>query len=146
VPWLARAGVTHLCTLLRAAEQVEPVERIAAQLGCRWVWLPIRGGNVHDLRALDAATLVCRFADAVRTAPSPLVYVHCAAGIHRTGFFASLLLRLQLTDNEAVRGALAALRAVTASQLGEERFAAAMQQAEAILTRAETESRTRSGA
>ena len=51
------------------------------------------------------------------------VYIHCSAGIHRTGMVAFALLRfLGLSADEAASG-LAHLRKVTAEGVGEDRLA-----------------------
>jgi protein-tyrosine phosphatase len=130
---LGRLGLTHVCTLLDKREGPAPVERIAHELGCIWVWIPIAGGGLDILRALDTEAAVIKLARALAGAPHPRVYVHCSAGIHRTGFFASLLLRLQSQNTLEVLAALEALRPVTTQQVGPDRVALAVSRAEGLL-------------
>ena len=54
--------------------------------------------------------------------PEPRLYFHCSAGIHRTGFFAYVLLRLRGLDRAEALHELSALREVTAAQVGDERI------------------------
>lgn len=132
-PALAACGLTHICTLLHAGEGAAGVRGIAQSLGCGWIWLPIAGGSLDTLRALDTEAMLAQFADAIATERQPRVYLHCSAGIHRTGFFAAFLLRLQGLPAEALPDALRALRPITADQVGADRIALAVERADAIL-------------
>jgi protein tyrosine/serine phosphatase len=50
------------------------------------------------------------------------IYLHCSAGIHRTGMIAAALLFHLGHDDEQTRAILAALRPLTASDVGEARL------------------------
>jgi len=130
---MAKMGLTHLCTLLHAGEGAAAIERIALELGCGWVWLPVAGASLETLRALDTEAMIVQLAKAIADVPLPKVYLHCSAGIHRTGFFASLLLRLQPLAVGDIPGALAKLRPITAQHVGEDRIALAVARANAVL-------------
>jgi len=132
---LAAIGLSHVCTLLGERETPEAIERIARELGCRWVWLPIAGGDLETLQEVNAEAMITQLADAIDGTPNPRVYLHCSAGIHRTGFFASLLLRLQPVEIDDVPKALAVLRPVTAEQVGSDRIALAVARADALLAK-----------
>jgi protein-tyrosine phosphatase len=128
---MSAMGLSHVCTLLSEHEKPAIIEKIANELGCRWLWLPISGGHLDVLRALDLEAMISQLAASITETAAPRIYLHCAAGIHRTGFFASVLLRLQpVADVEA---SLVALRPVTAQQLGQDRLALAILRAEALL-------------
>jgi hypothetical protein len=99
---MAGMDLTHVCTLLSERESPAAVERIALELGCTWVWLPVDGGSLETLQTLDVEPMVAQLARAIGRAPLPRIYLHCSAGIHRTGFFASLLLRLEPIDGGAM--------------------------------------------
>jgi protein-tyrosine phosphatase len=130
---MAKMGLTHICTLLHEQESPATIERIAMELGCSWVWLSVAGGSLETLRALDTKAMVVQLAEAIAEAPLPRVYLHCSAGIHRTGYFASLLLRLHPMRGDDVPAALAALRRITAQQVGNDRIALAVSRAEELL-------------
>lgn len=119
---LASLELTHCCTLLSDREGAPAIEPIAKRLGCAWVWLPIEGGGLDTLRATDMAGHVRTLDRALEGTEAPRVYLHCSAGIHRTGFFAYLLLRLGGLDPNAALMALTDLRPVTAEQVGEDRI------------------------
>lgn len=50
---IAGMGLSHVCTLLSERESPEAVERIANEITCDWVWLPVEGGDIETLKALD---------------------------------------------------------------------------------------------
>jgi hypothetical protein len=130
---LSTLGLTHVCTLLHAGENPGPIEGIANELHCRWVWLPISGASLETLSALDTKALVTKLGDALVDEPLQRVYLHCSAGIHRTGFFAAVLLRLQPVEASAIVDALVRLRPVTGQNVGSDRIALAVTRAEALL-------------
>ena len=124
---LQELRLTHCCTLLSEREGAPAIEKISARLGtedqpCSWIWLPMEGGNLEVLRQTDILSLVTSLKAAIGDASDAHVYLHCSAGIHRTGFLAYILLRLMGYDPAAALAALAALRAVTADQVGDERI------------------------
>lgn len=119
---LAALNLTHCCTLLSGREQVQPVRAICQSLGCKWVWLPIDGGKLDILRETDVTGHMQTLVREIGEEPEPRIYVHCSAGIHRTGFFVYVLLRLRGMDRDQAVHELANLRAVTAQQVGEDRL------------------------
>ncbi len=119
---LAGLNLTHCCTLLSEREDVQPIRRICQKLGCAWVWLPIEGGRLDVLRQTDIAAHLQSLIESVASEPEPRIYFHCSAGIHWTGFFVYLLLRLRGYDRDEASEALTKLRPVTAEQVGEERL------------------------
>ena len=64
---------------------------------------------------------VDHLAETLTNTPDPHVYIHCSAGLHRTGFFAYLLLRLMGREKADALEELASIRQVTADQVGSER-------------------------
>ena len=114
--------LTHCCTLLSEREGAPAIRSTCGKIGCEWVWVPLQGGRVEVLREAGLANLVRTFLEAVCETPEPRIYLHCSAGIHRTGFFAYVLLRLRGLDRSAALRELAELRSVTAEQVGDERL------------------------
>lgn len=74
---LAELGVTTVVDL-RAEHHLDVPEELLASLGIRWVHLPIRDGQT------PTTAQVRRFVEVVGEAPG-LVYLHCGAGVGRTG-------------------------------------------------------------
>ena len=122
---LSQLNLTHCCTLLGEKETPSAIKKISARLGCEWLWLPIDGGGLETLQAVDIESHVRTLNSALDGVPNPVVYLHCSAGIHRTGFFAYLLLRVKGEAPDQAVATLEKLRTVTAQQVGEERIALA---------------------
>ena len=133
VATLSELNLTHCCTLLSEREDVQPIRKICQKIGCEWVWLPIEGGHLDTLKETDVAKLVDALSGALAEMPQPRLYIHCSAGIHRTGFFATILLRLCGLSAADARAELARIRPVTAEQVGEDRLALADEVADRLL-------------
>ena len=119
---LLQLRLTHLCTLLDEHEDAGRIESIARQLDAKWIWLPIRGGRIKVLQQIDLKALLARFADELNSTSNNRVYLHCSAGIHRTGFVAYAILRLRGLDEDNALAKLRNMRKDTCDQLGEERI------------------------
>lgn len=122
---LSELELTHCCTLLGEKEDPHAIERICTRLGCTWLWLPLDGGGLDTLKSTPMADHIRRLNTALLGVERPKVYLHCSAGIHRTGYVAYMLLRVMGLDETAALKALNALRPVTAEQVGPERIALA---------------------
>ncbi len=81
---LAAAGVATIVDL-RAEDGVEAREREVEALGMRYVHIPIRDGQTPNSEQVAA------FLGAVEAAPGP-VFLHCGAGVGRTGAMAGAYL------------------------------------------------------
>ena len=119
---LSALALTHCVTLLSEREDVAPIKKICGKLGCQWLWMPIDGGNLDALRAMNMPLYIQQLHDALEGVEQPKVYVHCSAGIHRTGYFAYGLLRVMGQPPEEARATLSDLREVTAAQVGADRL------------------------
>ena len=80
-------GLTHCCTLLSEREGGADIEKISRRFDAAWIWLPIDGGSLETLSVLDIDGLLEQLQDRIADTPDPKIYIHCSAGIHRTGFF-----------------------------------------------------------
>jgi hypothetical protein len=118
---MRQAGVTHIVTILSDRERPQPIAEAARNAGLEWIWIQL--GSTKNLPARARPEI----AAALRSLASVLegggrIYLHCSAGIHRTGMIAAaLLFQLGRSDDE-VSEMLARLRPVTAKGLGSERF------------------------
>ena len=119
---LEEMRLTHCCTLLSEREDARAISKFCRKLGCEWVWLPMEGGRLEVLEAADVGALLRSLEAAIGDEPAPRIYLHCSAGIHRTGFFAYVLLRASGLEATAACAKLAEIRPVTAEQVGEDRL------------------------
>lgn len=118
-------GVTHVLTLLSPREQPDSVSKIARGIGAEWHHFPIDGGHMDTLAKVDLSRLFLLYDEIVRARQDAVIYLHCSAGIHRTGFIIYALLRYRGLSPEAARVEVANLRPVTSEQVGEDRLALA---------------------
>ena len=119
---LKRAGATHIATVLSRAEGAEAIGVAAHQAGFVWIWLDL--GSTRNLPSLKNPTILSVVeALAGALAGGGRVYLHCSAGIHRTGMIAAALLYHLGHDEAEVAARLAAMRAITARDVGEARLA-----------------------
>ena len=113
---------SHILTLLAVREQVRPIEKIAGDIGAEWRHFPIDGGKLDALERVSLRELFDLISNIETTSERARIYLHCSAGIHRTGFIAYILLRRDgLTRDEAL-SALKTEREVTFEQVGMERI------------------------
>ncbi len=122
---LQERGVTHIVTLLSDREGGGDVARLASKIGAQWRHCPVEGGHLDILSNVDLTAVFAVFAQIGAEHAKPVIYLHCSAGIHRTGFIAYALFRHYGATEREARDHLAAIRAVTAEQLGEDRMALA---------------------
>ena len=78
---LAAAGVTRVVDL-RAEDNLDVDDRWLASMGVEYVHIPVRDGQI------PSSTEVRQFLEAVRTSEGT-VFVHCGAGVGRTGTMAA---------------------------------------------------------
>lgn len=122
---IAAQGVTDIITLLSAREQPDSVGKIARGMGANWHHFPIDGGHMDTLANVDLAKLFLLHDEIIRARADAVVYLHCSAGIHRTGFVIYALLRYRGLTPEAATEEVARLRPVTSEQVGDDRLALA---------------------
>lgn len=120
-PRMREAGLTHIATVLSKTEDPHAIERAALDAGLDWIWAPLGSTkNLPSCASPHIAAALESMAEAL--AGGGRIYLHCSAGIHRTGMIAAArLFRLGYGEEEA-RAALQALRSVTATDMGEQRF------------------------
>ena len=104
-------------TLLNPEEHPEDIKQATLNSGKAWVHAPLdaRGQSTSDwVSWLDAAVALKKVLDAGAT-----VYLHCAAGIHRTGSLAYLYYRRDGYGTHESRRMVYALRPVIEDQIGD---------------------------
>ncbi|MGQ0533017.1 MAG: protein-tyrosine phosphatase family protein [Caulobacteraceae bacterium] len=115
------AGVTHVVTVLAETEKPHVIESAVRAAGLGWIWLPL--GSTKNLPARgkpEIRSSLEAMADAL--AGGGRLYLHCSAGLHRTGMIAAALLFHLGYDAERVRATIAAMRLLTATEMGVARF------------------------
>jgi hypothetical protein len=121
LPALREAGVTHVVTVLSSSENPHAIGAAAESAGLSWLWIEL--GSTKSLPSTRRTDL----RDAIENMSAILgaggrIYLHCSAGIHRTGMMAAALLFHLGHDETQTRQTLALMRAVTAQDMGAERL------------------------
>lgn len=116
------AGTTHVVTLLGAPEGAETIGTDVKHAGLTWIWLPMESAEPP---APDRSEVFRRGLTEISEAldAGGSLYLHCSAGIHRTGMIAHALLRLRGLGAADALVKLGELRTVTAEGVGEHRIA-----------------------
>lgn len=79
-----RQGVTHIWTLLAEHEGAREIERATLKAGLQWLWLPLANGKPPEAALLP--TINACFSQCLDDLEKgAVIYLHCSAGIHRTG-------------------------------------------------------------
>lgn len=120
LPGFPAAGVTSLLTLLSESEGAKEIGEQCQRHGIVWHWLPfVSGDPPPSKRNKEIAETFERLKNELDTGGQ--IFVHCSAGIHRTGMITLAILRyLELSKLEADR-LLNELRPHTAENVGSQR-------------------------
>jgi protein-tyrosine phosphatase len=115
------AGITHVVTVLTETEGARTIESAVRTAGLEWIWLAL--GSTKNLPARGKREVRVALAEiAAALAAGGRLYLHCSAGLHRTGMISAALLFHLGHDEERVRAMIAAMRALTASEMGQARL------------------------
>lgn len=118
---LQENGITTILTLLNQNEGVLLIEKDAKKAGLNWIWFPFSASN--PLQGEDLKKAWDLYAQLKKELEAGCkIYIHCSAGIHRTGMITYGLLRYLGNDKQTARTFLIKLRRVTAEPVGEERL------------------------
>jgi protein tyrosine phosphatase len=122
IPKLKKEGFTHIVTILSEKECANKILSAVKTTGMIPLWIELGSAEpVFDevmLKKIKSAY------DEIQNAliNNGKVYIHCSAGIHRTGMITNgLLLYLGYSNNEALQ-IIKSLREITYKEVGEARL------------------------
>lgn len=120
--WLRARGATHVLTLLSESEGALTLRCAVEEAGLDWLWLAMDSGSPPEVARDAEFERAFHELDALLSAGAQ-VFVHCSAGIHRTGMVTYAYLRHAGHDAESADALLGRLRAITAGEVGPQRRA-----------------------
>ena len=107
--------------ILSEREGALKIQRNCNILGMDWIWLPLANGNIPNEK------MNIEISEKLRTIKTKLqnqekIYVHCSAGLHRTGMITNCILRYIGLDQISSYEILKQLRPITAKEVGKKRL------------------------
>ena len=114
-------NTTHLLTLLSEGEGSTDVKSLCKKSDLSWLWYPMKSASSpSEDRLQELADLFQEMESILNDGGK--IYVHCSAGIHRTGMITFAFLRFIGLSIEEAESKLAELRPTTSEGVGEERM------------------------
>ena len=113
--------INYIVTLQHAKEKPEIIGTIAKSLGVEWYHIPLEGANGGYLSKKETKQMFIKGVNFIfneLNTKTINLFVHCAAGVHRTGVFLYSLLRLSSESTETAYEALNYIRKATYNGVG----------------------------
>lgn len=118
---MAFLGVTHVLTLLSESEGARKIGHTVRRAGLEWIWLPLPSADPPGPeRTREIVETFREWETALQERGA--VYVHCSAGIHRTGMITYGFLRYLGHNEQEARQLLADMRSETIHGVGNHRL------------------------
>ena len=114
-------GASVILTLLHENEGAEQIGQQTEKAQLTWVWFPFSASRPHEGDALVEVVDLYKKLQVLLNSGNR-IYVHCSAGIHRTGMITYGLLRYMGKNEAEAKEMLQQLRPVTAAQVGDDRL------------------------
>jgi hypothetical protein len=118
---LKNEGTTALLTLLHENEGAAAIGKQTETVNIAWIWFPFSASRPHEGEAIaEVYSLYNQLSNLLMDGSK--IYIHCSAGIHRTGMITYGFLRFLGKSSIEAFEMLKSLRAVTADQVGADRL------------------------
>lgn len=116
--------VDCIVTLQLETENLSPIQESCQKASIVWTWCPIRGINYELLKSPSLFNPIFQSLQQITKSlqSSQKIFIHCAAGIHRTGFFLYVLLRLQGLSQSQTLEAIKQIRPIILQKSGKHRL------------------------
>jgi len=114
-------NTTHVLTLLSENEGGRKIDGMCKKANMDWLWFPMESANPpKEDKFNKIAELFNSMSLILKN--NGRIYIHCSAGIHRTGMISYGFLRFLGFDSRAAIDKLEKLRITTREQVGEARL------------------------
>jgi protein-tyrosine phosphatase len=118
-------GVNYVLTLLHKKEEPEIIKKICSENSIDWKQIELQGANMPYLNNKATQSIIITGLEEAYTRLSKdklTMFIHCAAGIHRTGTIIYCLLRMFEETPDSALKALEYIRKETREKVGENRI------------------------
>ncbi|MCJ8315174.1 MAG: dual specificity protein phosphatase family protein [Saccharospirillaceae bacterium] len=115
-------GVTHIFTLLSEKEGAKKIEEATLKQDLTWLWLPLATANPPTEDKYKDILYILNICQ-TQLKQGAKIYIHCSAGIHRTGMITYALLKHLGFDKDQALTLLSKMRTVTGKNVGIHRIA-----------------------
>jgi len=113
--------ITIILTLQCENEDTEFIRKNINLLNIEWIWFPCKVNELLSNKLNDKIIELYKTIE-LHLKKEEKIYIHCSAGIHRTGMITYGLLRYFLFNPIQTRQILKDLRTITFDNIGEERL------------------------
>lgn len=118
---LLSEGTSTIFTILSEREGALTIRDHCQRTGMDWIWLPLPNGDIPRPSKQDEIIEIFDKV-ALKFASGERIYMHCSAGMHRTGMVTNALLRyLGFSEAESIE-IIFKLRPITAMEVGQKRL------------------------
>jgi len=114
---LGRNNCKVIVTLLRKSEEkfANEIGGKCQSLGMNWIWLPLSASRLPQDTELQNVLITMRLIRE-KLEQGERIFIHCAAGIHRTGAFTYGLLRFLGNSADTAKELIKKMRSITEQQ------------------------------
>lgn len=120
--YMKLTGVTHIFTLLSEKEGAKQIEAASIKEGLTWLWLPLASANPPEEDKHSEIRNILNTCQK-ELEKGAKIYIHCSAGIHRTGMITYALLKHLGFEKDKAIISLHKMRDVTSKEVGAHRIA-----------------------
>lgn len=118
---LVNEKTTTVLTILSEKEGAKNIFENVQKLGIDWLWIPLSNGNIPP-KNMEADIIRIFGIIMQKLNNQERIYIHCAAGLHRTGMITNALLIFMAYDENKSLEIIYKLRPITAYELREHRL------------------------
>lgn len=120
-PALKEQGCSHILTLMSKKEGADLIEAETIKNKMSWLWLPLENAKpVFDKEQMNVIKKMLKnVKDLLDNRAN--IFIHCSAGIHRTGMFVYALLLSLGFNKEAALNKLYEMRSITKMKMSDAR-------------------------
>lgn len=118
-------GMNYVLTLQNPKEKPEEIKKICDENNIRWQLIELYGANLPYFEKRDTQKLISTNLEElykILKNEKIILFIHCAAGIHRTGTVLYSLLRIFGESAESALRAIEFIRLETRNQVGDSRI------------------------